>query len=70
MTVSILSNGRRFPAFGLDGGEDGHCGVNQLIRANGADKTLAACDQVELKAGDQIEICTPGGGGFGKAYKD
>lgn len=69
VTVSILSNGRRFPAFGLHGGEDGHCGVNRLIRANGADKTLAACDQVELKAGDQIEICTPGGGGFGKAYK-
>ncbi len=70
VTVSILSNGRDFPAFGLNGGEDGQCGVNRLIRADGSEQALAACDQVDLMAGDQIEICTPGGGGYGKPYKD
>ena len=66
VTVSILSNGREFPAFGLNGGEAGQCGSHRVIRADGTSETLAACDQVELAAGDQIEICTPGGGGFGQ----
>lgn len=66
VTVSILSNGREFPAFGLHGGEAGQRGSNRLIRVDGRSETLAACDQVELEAGDQIEICTPGGGGFGQ----
>lgn len=65
VTVSILSNGRQFPAFGLQGGKDGQCGLNRLIRADGAVESLAGCDQVEINAGDQIEIWTPGGGGFG-----
>lgn len=65
VTVSILSNGRRFPAFGLCGGEDGQPGLNRVIRKHGAIEELAACAQVSLQAGDQIEIQTPGGGGFG-----
>ena len=66
VTVSILSNGREVPAFGLHGGEAGLRGSNRLIRVDGRSETLAACDQEELEAGDQIEICTPGGGGFGQ----
>lgn len=67
VTVSILSNGRIFPAFGLLGGQDGQVGVNRLIRAGGEVEDLPACAQVSLEAGDQIEIHTPGGGGFGIA---
>lgn len=67
VSVSILSNGRSHPAFGLQGGGAGQPGINRLIRRDGSTETLAACAEVKLQAGDQIEIQTPGGGGFGKA---
>ncbi|WP_438969591.1 hydantoinase B/oxoprolinase family protein [Methylophaga sp.] len=67
MTVSVLSNGRVIPAFGLEGGEAGKLGINHIIRANGDQETLPACAQIELDADDKIEILTPGGGGFGQA---
>lgn len=66
VTVSILSNGRVYPAFGLRGGQDGQPGINRLIHASGTTETLSACAEVRLKVGDQIEIQTPGGGGFAK----
>lgn len=69
VTVSILSNGRLYPAFGLHGGEAGQPGCNRVIRATGEVEALTACAQVELAAGDQIEILTPGGGGFGAPDK-
>lgn len=69
VTVSILANGRFYPAFGLHGGEAGQPGCNRVIRATGEVEALTACAQVELVAGDQIEILTPGGGGFGTLQK-
>jgi 5-oxoprolinase (ATP-hydrolysing) len=67
MTASILSNGRLHGAFGLDGGEAGQVGVNQVVRANGRLEKLGHIAQVDMQAGDVFEIHTPGGGGFGKA---
>jgi 5-oxoprolinase (ATP-hydrolysing) len=67
MTVSILSNGRQQPAFGLLGGEAGAPGANRIIRRDGQTETLPACAETQLQAGDTIEIQTPGGGGFGAA---
>jgi len=67
MTVSILSNGRLEPAFGLFGGEAGAPGVNRVIRCDGASATLPPCAEIQLQSGDAIEIETPGGGGFGAA---
>jgi 5-oxoprolinase (ATP-hydrolysing) len=65
MTVSILSNRRRVAPFGLAGGEDGLPGVNRLRRRDGSSEALPACASVEVAAGDEIVIETPGGGGFG-----
>jgi 5-oxoprolinase (ATP-hydrolysing) len=65
MTVSILSNRRRVPPFGLEGGEAAACGVNRVERADGTVETLGGTATVELKAGDAFVIETPGGGGFG-----
>jgi 5-oxoprolinase (ATP-hydrolysing) len=65
MTVTVLSNGRTYPAFGLAGGKAGLPGINRLLKHNGETSILNACVEVELEAGDQIEIETPGGGGFG-----
>ncbi|MDO8718829.1 MAG: hydantoinase B/oxoprolinase family protein, partial [Polaromonas sp.] len=65
MTASILSNGRKYGAFGMVGGEPGQVGKNVVVRANGAIEALAHIGQAEMQPGDVFEIHTPGGGGFG-----
>ncbi len=65
MTASIVANHRRVPPHGLAGGEPGQCGRNVVERVNGERLELAACDTVEMRAGDVFEIETPGGGGYG-----
>lgn len=65
MTVSLLTNGRRQGAFGLAGGSSGALGINRLIRQDGTVEALEHLAQVNVLPGDQIQIETPGGGGFG-----
>jgi len=65
MTASILSNRRRVPPFGLDGGGPGAVGRNYILRADGTREDLPACAAVEVGPGDVFVIETPGGGGFG-----
>ena len=67
MTVSILSNGRCFPAFGLAGGQPGQPGKNHVTRTTGEQEELAGCEETFVDTGDTIEIITPGGGAFGEA---
>jgi 5-oxoprolinase (ATP-hydrolysing) len=67
LTVSLLSGSREVAPFGLVGGGPGTCGVNQLIRADGATEPLPGSVAVELQPGDRICVATPGGGGFGPA---
>ncbi|MFM9878812.1 MAG: hydantoinase B/oxoprolinase family protein [Burkholderiaceae bacterium] len=67
MTANILSNGRIFPAFGMQGGEPGALGMNRVLRADGRVEPLAHIAEVQMQPGDVFEICTPGGGGFGQA---
>jgi len=65
MTAAILSTRRETEPFGLFGGGAGEKGRNTVIRADGTRVKLKGCDEIELAAGDAIEIETPGGGGFG-----
>lgn len=65
MTASILSNGRIYPAFGMQGGQPGAVGINRVLRADGRVETLEHIGQTAMAAGDMFEIHTPGGGGFG-----
>jgi N-methylhydantoinase B len=58
--LSIVTERRRHPPRGTDGGEDGALGENRL---NG--RRIAAKLSIELHAGDVIELRTPGGGGHG-----
>jgi N-methylhydantoinase B/oxoprolinase/acetone carboxylase alpha subunit len=65
MTAAILSNHRRVAPFGLAGGGPGQTGVNRVIRADGRSESLPATVEIDVDASDQVEIATPGGGGFG-----
>jgi 5-oxoprolinase (ATP-hydrolysing) len=67
MTAAILSNRRRVPPFGLNGGAPGATGRNAVERADGTSEDLGSTDRRDLEAGDVIVIATPGGGGFGDA---
>jgi N-methylhydantoinase B/oxoprolinase/acetone carboxylase alpha subunit len=79
--LSILSERRRIPPYGLQGGEPGKPGENILIKKNYQDSEtpdgtvikkkwrrvrLGSKANLEINAGDCLIIRTPGGGGFGK----
>ncbi|MBU4435552.1 MAG: hydantoinase B/oxoprolinase family protein [Alphaproteobacteria bacterium] len=65
MTATLLSNRRRVPPFGLEGGAPGALGKARVERADGRVQAMGATDLVEVEAGDAIVIETPGGGGWG-----
>ena len=69
MSLSLISGSRRVAPFGLEGGTSGACGVNQLIRADGTEEPLPGAVQLQLNAGDAIQMLTPGGGGFGASVQ-
>ena len=67
LTAAILSNHRRTPPFGADGGEPGAVGVNRIGRVDGTTEPLGSTAEVQMAPGDVFVIETPGGGGFGKS---
>ncbi len=67
MTLSILSNRRVVPPFGLEGGGPGATGKHWIEKADGTVIPLAGTDELEVGPGDLFVIETPGGGGFGEA---
>ncbi|MFC3711704.1 hydantoinase B/oxoprolinase family protein [Sphingoaurantiacus capsulatus] len=67
MTAGILSNRRRVPPFGLEGGASGALGINRVERQDGRVETYGATAAVEMAEGDTFVIETPGGGGYGEA---
>jgi N-methylhydantoinase B len=58
--VSLLTERRRHPPSGADGGEDGALGEN-LIDG----ETVPAKTTVDASAGTTVTVRTPGGGGYG-----
>ena len=66
MEFSILSDHRRIPPFGTNGGEPGETGTNWIKRANSVVEELEGCAQAQVGINDSINIQTPTGGGFGK----
>jgi N-methylhydantoinase B len=62
--VTLLSERRKIPPYGLDGGEPGKTGENLLIR-DGEEFPLPGKGSMDLHPGDILSIRTPGGGGYG-----
>jgi len=64
--VSLLTERRRHPPRGLNGGDDGACGENLLLR-DSETRPLPAKTTFRARAGDVISLRSPGGGGWGAA---
>src|SRR5579885_1893692 len=62
--VTLLSERRRLPPYGLAGGEPGACGRNLLLRRDGQQLLPSKCT-FHVEPGDRLRIETPGGGGWG-----
>ena len=63
--VSLISERRRIPPYGLAGGLSGTTGENVIIR-NSTEIVLPGKGTFDLRKGDTLSIRTPGGGGYGK----
>ncbi len=63
--VTLLTERRRRSPYGLNGGDAGKVGINQLIH-HGINSSLPGKGSVNVEAGDSISIHTPGGGGYGR----
>ncbi len=65
MRYSLITERRRHPPPGADGGRPGAPGRNRLIAADGGVRELAGKQTGTLRAGERLRIETPGGGGHG-----
>ncbi|MEM9551353.1 MAG: hydantoinase B/oxoprolinase family protein [Pseudomonadota bacterium] len=65
VTVTTLSNHRRIPPFGGDGGQPGSVGQNWAEWPDGTRREFSGNDEVDLPAGAVFGMETPGGGGWG-----
>jgi 5-oxoprolinase (ATP-hydrolysing) len=64
-TICLLTNGRKFPARGLAGGQDGKPGENILITNKTKQiQKLFSLAQIDVEEDDCVVIQTPGGGGY------
>jgi 5-oxoprolinase (ATP-hydrolysing) len=64
-TVSIISERRAYPPYGIQGGAPGKKGVNLLKKANGDVLRLPHREVLKVEQNDSIILETPGGGGYG-----
>ena len=63
--VSLLTGRRVQGPYGLAGGAAGAPGRNRVLRRDGSSEELPFRARVDLQAGDELCIETPGGGGYG-----
>ncbi|NWU98761.1 OPLA oxoprolinase, partial [Upupa epops] len=65
LQLSVLSERRTLPPYGLRGGSPGAVGLNLLLRRDGRTINLGAKTSVPVEPGDVFRLLTPGGGGYG-----
>lgn len=64
--VTLLTERRRLPPYGLHGGDPGKCGENRLYH-EGQETLLGGKAHFRALPGDRLTIASPGGGGWGEA---
>jgi N-methylhydantoinase B len=67
-TLTLLTERRRVPPYGLRGGACGTLGRNEL-QHEGHKHRLPGKACIRLEAGDVLNISTPGGGGWGTPHR-
>ena len=65
LQISLLAQRRRIAPFGLNNGEAGKMGENIRIQADGTRVQLEGNASYQAEQGEELMICTPGGGGWG-----
>lgn len=65
-SVSLQTERRKLPPYGLNGGEPGLKGVNKKITIDGKTIILPGRSITNFLANETLILETPGGGGFGK----
>jgi 5-oxoprolinase (ATP-hydrolysing) len=63
--LSILTQHRVVPPYGLNGGKPGLTGDQIVVRNDGSEIHLKWKDSILLNPGDMLRLATPGGGGYG-----
>ncbi|MDT8401286.1 MAG: hydantoinase B/oxoprolinase family protein [Bacteroidales bacterium] len=66
VNLSVLTQRRNSGPYGLHGGSSGSPGFQQVIKRKGEAIRLSSVHNINLSAGDQLIMGTPGGGGYGK----
>lgn len=66
LELTILSQHRVIPPFGMEGGENGKTGEQYLVKKEGDIEPLKGVDSREVKKGERVVVKTPGGGGWGE----
>ena len=64
--VSLLTQRRVHPPYGVAGGQSGKTGSQTILRKDGSVETLPSTASPFLNAGDSLLIKTPGGGAWGQ----
>lgn len=68
LSISLLTQHRKYGPFGMDGGQAGKTGRQRLVHPGGEEVELASICGMEVSPGDRLVLETPGGGGYGSAY--
>ena len=66
LQVSLLTQRRKRPPYGMAGGEPGQVGKNIRVKANGEKISLSGSESYHAETGEELIVCTPGGGGWGR----
>lgn len=67
VSLSVLTQHRKIHPYGLNGGNNGKTGKQEVTRKDGSEQKLSWRDGADLKSGDTFILKTPGGGGFGES---
>lgn len=66
VSLALLTQHRKYPPYGSKGGDPGAPGEQYKIGLSGEKEPLSGNGSFVFRAGEAIEIFTPGGGGWGK----